>query len=100
MVQDAQENQMEKTNWHWRNTMRPVRFFNFDARAALPFCALLVYARPITLFITIVTTIIFWWLERRGLTFPSALRALRVWMIGQERPGWVVYRRRRMKDYG
>ena len=38
--------------------------------------------------------------ERRGLTFPAALRAIRVFIIGRDRPGWVSYRHRRMKDYG
>ncbi len=28
------ENLQEKMNWHWRNSMRVVRFFAFDARAA------------------------------------------------------------------
>ena len=27
----------ERENWHWRNSMRPVRFFMMDARAAIPF---------------------------------------------------------------
>lgn len=90
----------EKANWHWRNTMRPVRFFNLDARAALPFAVLLVYARPITLFLTIIITMIFRYLEQKGLTFPAAVRALRVWVIGRNRPGWVSYRHRRLVDYG
>ena len=100
MVQDAQENLMEKTNWHWRNTMRPVRFFNLDARAAMPFFVLLLYARWITLFITITVTLVFWYVERKGLTFPAALRTIRVWMIGYHRPAWFTMRHRRMRDYG
>lgn len=98
--QTTEEVLKEKANWHWRNSMRPVRFFNLDARAGLPFFLLLVYARPITLLLTIITTVIFKQLEKRGLTFPSAMRALRVWTIGQERPAWVSMRRRRLKDYG
>jgi intracellular multiplication protein IcmT len=100
MAQSAEENQNEKTNWHWRNTMRTVRFFNLDARAGLPFFALLIYARLITLIITIVVTAIFWFVERKGLTFPSALRAFRVWIIGKDRPAWFSIRHRRMKDFG
>ena len=38
----------DQVNWHWRNSMRPVRFFAFDARAAFPFFLLLLYARLIT----------------------------------------------------
>jgi intracellular multiplication protein IcmT len=96
----VKESEIEQANWHWRNTMRTVRFFNLDARAALPFFILLVYARPITLFLTLLITAVFWFLERKGLSFPSALRALRVWLIGERRPAWITYRRRRMHDYG
>ena len=58
----------EKKNWHWRNSMRPVRFFNLDARCALPFFILLVYARPVTFALTLLIVLFFWLLERRGLT--------------------------------
>ncbi len=90
----------EKRNWHWRNSMRPVRFFNLDARAALPFFVLLVYARPHTIVMTIIIVMIFRFLESKGLTFPAALRALRSWFIGDNRPGWYMYSQRRMRDYG
>lgn len=92
--------EVEKKNWHWRNSMRPVRFFNLDARAALPFFVLLVYFRPVTLVLTIIITIIFRILEARGLTFPAALRSLRVWLTGYYRPGWFTYAHRRMRDSG
>ncbi len=96
----AEDTQDEKVNWHWRNSMRPVRFFNIDARAAIPFCLLLVYFRPITLFLTFSSTILFIALEKRGLTFPSALRSFRSWINGQQRPAWVASRRRKMRDFG
>jgi intracellular multiplication protein IcmT len=96
----ADDTNIEKANWHWRNTMRPVRFFNLDARAVLPFCILLVYARLDSLIFTLLITGVFYMLERMGLTFPAALRAFRVFIIGKNRPGWVIIRRRVMKDYG
>lgn len=91
---------IEKKNWHWRNSMRPARFFNLDARAALPFFVLLVYARPITLVITVLITTVFYIFERRGLDTPSALRAFRSWIVGQHRPGWYSYTHRKMRDFG
>lgn len=100
MASAADDTQEEKAHWHWRNSMRPVRFFNLDARAALPFCVLLVYFRPVTLFVTFLVTTLFWWLERRGLTFPAALRALRLWLIGNNRQSWALLRRRELKDLG
>jgi len=90
----------ERAHWHWRNSMRPVRFFGLDARAAIPFCILLFYARWITLFLTVVLTIVFVLLERKGLTFPSALRSFRSWLLGPKRPGWAAYNRKRMIDFG
>lgn len=90
----------EKQNWHWRNSMRPARFFALDARAAIPFCLLLVYFRPITIFFAVVSTVVFVALEKRGLTFPSALRSFRSWLNGTSRPAWTARRRRRFVDYG
>ena|ERR1035437_7105087 len=100
MATAVDDTNIEKANWHWRNTMRPVRFFNLDARAAMPFGILLVYARLDSLIFTILITLVFYTLERMGLTFPCALRSLRVWLIGKNRPGWSSVRRRRVKDYG
>ncbi len=90
----------ERANWHWRNTMRPVRFFKLDARAALPFIVLLFYFRVVTLVLAIVITVVFVLLEQRGLTFDASLRAFRKWFLGQSRPAWMSFRRRKMVDYG
>lgn len=90
----------EKKQWRWRDTMRPVRFFHLDARAGLMFLILLIYARLSTLIVTILVTMIFQQLEKRGLTFPAALRAMRVWLIGRNRSAWLPIRRRRLHDYG
>ena len=90
----------ERANWHWRNSMLPARFFAVDARAAIPFCLLLVYARWSTLILAISSTIIFTLIEKRGLTFPSAMRAFRSWLNGQRRPAWIGLRHRRFVDYG
>lgn len=94
------ENLEEQVNWHWRNSMITVRFFNFDARAALPLPLLLVYARWSTLILTIVTLLFFRFLEKKGLTFPAAVRTFRQWVIGRDRPGWVRAQRKRFRDFG
>lgn len=96
-VEDTAE---EKANWHWRNSMKAVRFFGVDARAAIPFIVLLFYFRLITFIIAILSTIIFLALEKRGLTFPSAIRAFRSWFNGPKRPAWVSFRTRRFHDFG
>jgi hypothetical protein len=94
------DNIQEKLNWHWRNSMRTVRFLAFDARAALPLPLLLVYARWSTLFLSIAFLAFFRFLERKGLTFPSALRSMRVAIIGNDRPGWIRVENKKFIDYG
>ncbi len=97
---DEIQNVQEKLNWHWRNSMRVVRFLAFDARAAIPLPLLLIYARPSTLMLTIITLLIFRFLERKGLTTPAAMRNLRAWLLGKDRPGWLGVYRKKFIDYG
>lgn len=94
------DNIQEKLNWHWRNSMRTVRFLAFDARAALPLPLLLVHARWSTLILTIVFLSFFRFLERKGLTFPAALRTMRVIIVGNFRPGWLGVDRKKFRDFG
>lgn len=94
------DNIQEKVNWHWRNTMRPVRFLAFDARAALPLPLLLVYIRWSTIILTIVTLLVFRFLEQKGLTFPAAVRNIRSWIVGNERPGVLSSRKKKFIDHG
>ncbi len=86
--------------WHWRNTMKPARFFQFDARVSFFIILVLVHARLWTLGLMTVVMVIFYMLERQGLTFSSALRALRVWIIGKNRPAWPYFKRRKFLDTG
>lgn len=95
-----EDTEHERNNWHWRNSMRPVRFFAFDARCAIPFFILLFHARWSTFTLAVVMTCIFWFMERRGLTFDASLRAFRSWLLGQSRPGWISYNRKKMVDFG
>lgn len=90
----------EQLNWHWRNTMRPVRFFGFDVKAIIPFCMLLFYFRTTTIVLCVVVTLFFHILDKKGLTFPAALRSVRVILFGDIRYGQPKFRYRRMKDFG
>ena len=93
-------NLRDQINWQWRNSMRSVRFFGLDARAVLPFLTWLVYLRWSTIILAAIVTSIFAVLERLGLSFPAALRALRTWVVGRHRPGIISTRHRRFADYG
>ncbi len=87
-------------SFHWRNTMKPVRFFAFDARAGFFVVLLLMHARLWTLLLLIAVFLLFWMLERKGLSFASALRAARLWLVGKYRPAWIWTRRRKLLDTG
>lgn len=94
------ENLQEKMNWHWRNSMRTVRFFAFDGRAALPLPLLIFYARLSTLVLFIANLVVFRFLENKGLTVPAALRNLRAWLIGNDRPALPGVHKKKFTDYG
>lgn len=96
----AKDEAEEGQSWHWRNTQKTVRFFQFDARAGLFVGLLLVHFRMWTLGLLVAMLFIFYVLERKGLSFPAALRALRVWLIGTRRPGWIWTRRNKLIDNG
>ncbi|MBU6235867.1 MAG: IcmT/TraK family protein [Alphaproteobacteria bacterium] len=87
-------------DWHWRNSMKPVRFFALDARVALFALLFIIHMRPWTLGLFCLVCILFWILERKGLTFDAAIRSFRTWLLGRERPGYLWIRRRRLHDYG
>lgn len=85
---------------HWRNTQKPVRFFVFDARAFIGVLFLLLRARIWVLVLCLASMGIFWAFERRGLSFDSALRAMRCWLVGKRRPANSRRAQRRYIDNG
>lgn len=91
---------MEEQDWHWRNSMKTVRFFMFDARAGLFVVLLLVHFRVSTIMLLMLVFVFFYVLERKGLSFPAAIRAIRLWLIGNYRPAWIWTRRRKLLDTG
>ena len=95
-----EDTEEERVNWHWRNSMRPVRFFGADARLAVPWFIVLFHARLFTFSLAILLTVVFIALERRGLTFDAALRTFRKWLLGQRRPAWLWYYKKKMTDFG
>lgn len=94
------ENIEAKMNWHWRDTMRSIRFISFDARCAFLIPVWLIYLRWSTIILSVAVFYTFNFLEKKGLTFPAALRALRAWLVGRERPALVGTMKRKFRDYG
>ncbi len=94
------ENIQAKLGTHWRDSMRPIRFFSFDARVAFLIPVWLVYLRWSTIILSVIVFYVFKMLENKGLTFPAALRALRVWLFGRARPGIPGMSNHKFVDYG
>lgn len=89
-----------QADWHWRNSMKPVRFFIFDARLALFFLVFILHMRMWTFGLFLFFCFFFWFLERRGLVFSAALLTFRTWILGKRRPAWLWIRKRKFHDYG
>ncbi len=84
---------------HWRNTQKPTRFFFMDARASIGILIFLVHMRSWTFGVACFVMLVFWFLERRGMTFDASLRAFRCWLLGTRRPANSRVARRRWIDY-
>lgn len=85
---------------HWRNTARPVRFFNIDYRAGIFVFVFLMHIRLWTFILMLLVMLVLWIMERRGLTFTLALRRLRVWFLGPVRPALARLHHRTFYDNG
>lgn len=89
---------------HWNNTYRPARFFFLDVRVGVIILASFMHVRMWTLGLDVIVIMLGWWVERVGLGFMGAMRAVREYIAGPYRPalpphkirGWVDYGRRRM----
>ena len=84
---------------HWRDTYKPARFFMLDARAGVPIILCALHIRPWTIGIALLVVILFWVLERRGLSFQSAFRAFRAELAGNHRPALGTTKIRGHVDY-
>jgi intracellular multiplication protein IcmT len=91
---------MTEVDTHWRNSGKPVRFFIVDARAFTATFFFLVHARPWTFALALFVMLVFWFMERRGLSFQASMRTFRSWILGTRRPANSRRSIRRWIDYG
>lgn len=85
---------------HWRNSQKIARFFVFDARLFFIIIAFMFHIATWTLVLALLAITFFYILESLGLTFESALRSMRSWILGENRPAFTRRLRRRWVDYG
>jgi hypothetical protein len=82
----------------WRYSMKPARFFFLDARAGVALLVAMLHISTITFSIAGIVIAVFWYLERIGITFPAALRALRAHCAGRFRPPRAPHKMRMKVD--
>jgi intracellular multiplication protein IcmT len=90
----------DSNDWHWRNSMRPTRFFAFDSRAVLGVVLVIIHIRLWTIVLACIGILVFWFAERAGYSFDSACRRLRTLIIGPKRPSTAFRSKTRLVDYG
>jgi intracellular multiplication protein IcmT len=83
----------------WYQTYKPARFFMMDSKAGIPLILVLLHFRTYTVIPAVFWVILFWVLDRRGMSVTSAVRALRSWIIGDLRPARSVFKIRARIDY-
>lgn len=71
---------------HWRNSFRPARFFMLDARVSIVLLLAMLHIRTWTIVLATIIILAFYWVERIGLDFPGAIRAVRQYVAGKVRP--------------
>lgn len=100
-VSEQIDNIEDKLNWHWRDSMKIVRFFKFDARAGLVVIPIFfkLFEWRIWLLVFIALTF-FNFLEKKGLTFPAAIRMFRAFIVGRNRPGQIGVFHKKFRDFG
>lgn len=76
---------------HWRDSARPLKFFFLDGQAVFPVLICLVYLRPWTAILAVVSMVFFTILNRYGFSPIVFLRWLRSAIAGRRKtaiPWW------------
>jgi intracellular multiplication protein IcmT len=84
---------------HWRNSYKPVKFFFMDVRVGVVVVLTLLHVAWWTILLDLVVIGVGYYIERIGLGFPSACRAVRAWFAGSYRPALPYWKIRRKVDY-
>jgi intracellular multiplication protein IcmT len=84
---------------HYRDTYRPARFLFLDVRVGIIIFASALHVRYWTIGIDILVILVALYVERIGLGFTGALRAVRAYFSGSYRPALRIQKIRRKVDF-
>ena len=84
---------------HWRHTFQPVKFFFMDVRFGVVISASFLHVRWWTMVLDLLLIIMAWYMERNGLGFMGALRAIRCRLAGRIRPALPSHKIRSIIDF-
>jgi len=83
----------------WRDSYRPARLFVIDARIVLLILPTVVHLRWYTILPTLaVAAVLYYFEKRREMLVPGAVRMVRWWMAGDDRPPGPPHKRRGTLD--
>lgn len=83
----------------WRETMKPAKFLIFDGRVVLVLLPTFIHMRIWTLSIAMITMMVFWYFDRKGISASSIVRFVRARFIGKKRSARGVYEERSAIDF-
>lgn len=70
---------------HYRNTAMPVRFFVFEAWAAVPLPLVWLFKSWNVTILAVITLVFFFFLEKRGMTLANFVRRIRCKISGNKK---------------
>ena len=84
----------------WRESYKPARLLIMDARVTALVLLAMLHVRWYTVGPLVLICAVLWFIEKRlEMDVPSALRAIRSWMAGAQRPARPEQKRRGRVDY-
>jgi len=83
----------------WRETMKPAKFLIFDGRVVLVLLPTFIHMRIWTLSIAMLTMMVFWYFDRKGISASSIVRFMRARFIGKKRTARGVFEERTAVDF-
>ncbi|MEY8800310.1 IcmT/TraK family protein [Leisingera sp. XS_AS12] len=88
------------TPLYWRESHKQPRFLLFDSRLVAVLFLTIMHIRMWTIILSIVTILVLWFFERKGVSADSILRFLRARLVGRKRSARGLHRERSAVDFG